>query len=206
MTVSKRPSGLDNEITTITGAEWLVVDNGTIVGKMLINRIKSILTKNDVGLSNVDNTSDANKPISTATATALSGKANTVHTHPISDVVGLAAALTSKADTSHAHAISDVTNLTEALNNKSGIDHVHDFNDVTGLSTALTDAVNTLVPGLVTTAVGVQLANKSNVGHTHVSSDVTDLLSTIGSTISAAIPTIDAADIQNSIYVAEMQW
>ena len=35
------------------------------------------LTKADVGLSNVDNTSDANKPVSTATQTALSGKAST---------------------------------------------------------------------------------------------------------------------------------
>lgn len=34
------------------------------------------LTKSDVGLSNVDNTSDANKPISTATQTALNAKAN----------------------------------------------------------------------------------------------------------------------------------
>lgn len=32
------------------------------------------LTKADVGLDNVDNTSDANKPISTATQTALNGK------------------------------------------------------------------------------------------------------------------------------------
>jgi hypothetical protein len=32
------------------------------------------LTKSDVGLSNVDNTSDANKPVSTATTTALNGK------------------------------------------------------------------------------------------------------------------------------------
>lgn len=37
-----------------------------------------ILTKNDVGLANVDNTSDANKPISTATQTALNGKASLV--------------------------------------------------------------------------------------------------------------------------------
>lgn len=38
-----------------------------------------VLTKTDVGLGNVDNTSDANKPISTATSIALSGKAaNTV--------------------------------------------------------------------------------------------------------------------------------
>lgn len=31
-------------------------------------------TKGDVGLSNVDNTSDANKPVSTAQQTALDGK------------------------------------------------------------------------------------------------------------------------------------
>lgn len=36
------------------------------------------LTKSDVGLSAVDNTADADKPISTATATALSGKEPTV--------------------------------------------------------------------------------------------------------------------------------
>ena len=34
------------------------------------------LSKSDVGLGNVDNTSDANKPISTATQTALNGKEN----------------------------------------------------------------------------------------------------------------------------------
>ena len=36
------------------------------------------LVKGDVGLGNVDNTSDANKPVSTATQTALDGKANTL--------------------------------------------------------------------------------------------------------------------------------
>jgi hypothetical protein len=35
-------------------------------------------TKSDVGLANVDNTSDANKPISTATQTALNAKENTI--------------------------------------------------------------------------------------------------------------------------------
>ncbi|CUU46995.1 pyocin knob domain-containing protein [Clostridium beijerinckii] len=38
-------------------------------------------TKVDVGLSNVDNTSDLNKPISTAVQSALNGKANSTHTH-----------------------------------------------------------------------------------------------------------------------------
>lgn len=45
-----------------------------------------VLSKSDIGLGNVDNTSDANKPISTATQTALNGKANTVHTHTLSDL------------------------------------------------------------------------------------------------------------------------
>lgn len=36
------------------------------------------LVKSDVGLGNVDNTSDANKPVSTATSTALSGKQATL--------------------------------------------------------------------------------------------------------------------------------
>jgi hypothetical protein len=37
--------------------------------------------KADVGLGNVDNTSDANKPVSAATSTALAGKSDTGHTH-----------------------------------------------------------------------------------------------------------------------------
>lgn len=36
------------------------------------------LTKTDVGLANVDNTSDANKPVSSATQTALNAKENTI--------------------------------------------------------------------------------------------------------------------------------
>ena len=44
------------------------------------------LVKADVGLSNVDNTSDADKPVSSATQTALNGKANTAHVHALSDL------------------------------------------------------------------------------------------------------------------------
>lgn len=53
-------------------------------------------TKAQVGLSNVDNTSDAAKPVSTATQTALDGKAAVVHTHVISDVTSLQTALDGK--------------------------------------------------------------------------------------------------------------
>ena len=45
-----------------------------------------VLAKSDVGLGNVDNTSDANKPISTATQTALNGKVSTTGNETISGV------------------------------------------------------------------------------------------------------------------------
>lgn len=44
------------------------------------------LTKSDVGLANVDNTTDLNKPISTATQTALDGKAASAHTHTLTSL------------------------------------------------------------------------------------------------------------------------
>jgi hypothetical protein len=43
-------------------------------------------TRTLLAINNVDNTSDANKPISTATQTALNGKANTTHTHVLADI------------------------------------------------------------------------------------------------------------------------
>lgn len=45
-----------------------------------------VLTKNDVGLGNVSNLAPADLPVSTATATALAGKAATSHTHTVSQL------------------------------------------------------------------------------------------------------------------------
>jgi hypothetical protein len=69
-----------------------------------------VLEKADVGLGNVDNTADADKPVSTATATALAGKSATGHTHTASNVTDFNAAadarvvagITGKLDTSAA--------------------------------------------------------------------------------------------------------
>jgi hypothetical protein len=54
------------------------------------------VTAAGIGLGSVNNTSDLNKPISTATQAALDGKAAIVHTHAISDVTGLQTALDAK--------------------------------------------------------------------------------------------------------------
>lgn len=54
------------QATLVSGTNIKTIETQSLVGSGNID-----LTKNDVGLSNVDNTSDANKPISTATQTAL---------------------------------------------------------------------------------------------------------------------------------------
>lgn len=65
------------------------------------------LVKADVGLGNVDNTSDANKPISTAQQAALSGKTDTATTAALD---GRVAALESPAIVSLADAATIATN------------------------------------------------------------------------------------------------
>ena len=59
---------------------------------------KPTYTANEIGLGNVDNTADADKPISTATQTALDGKADTEHTHTVSDITDMPAYLTEETD------------------------------------------------------------------------------------------------------------
>jgi hypothetical protein len=73
---------LDADLTTIAG---LTATTGNVIqavasawASQTPAQLKTSLTlvKGDVGLGNVDNTSDANKPVSTATQTALNLKAN----------------------------------------------------------------------------------------------------------------------------------
>ena len=68
------------------------------------------LSKSDVGLGNVDNTSDANKPISTATQTALDAKQNTI-TGAATTITGnnLTASRALVSDSSGKVAVSDIT-------------------------------------------------------------------------------------------------
>ena len=68
----------------------------TVAGNSLLGSGNVVLTKSDVGLSNVDNTSDAAKPVSTATQSALDAKAAVSHTHAVSDVTNLQTTLNGK--------------------------------------------------------------------------------------------------------------
>lgn len=66
--------------TTLAEGDKFIVE--TLTGTKAVTRSAlreeaQTITKADIGLGNVDNTSDANKPISTATQTALDGKVST---------------------------------------------------------------------------------------------------------------------------------
>lgn len=83
------PSDLVNVVTDIDNnmdnLDDAVPDSRKVNGHALTSDVT--VTKSDVGLGNVDNTSDVNKPVSTAQQTALDGKVPTTRTvngHPLS--------------------------------------------------------------------------------------------------------------------------
>lgn len=120
---------VDNVFGIATDAEALAVaavpQTRTISGKPLSANIT--LDKIDVSLSNVDNTADVNKPISTATQTALNGKVPTTRT-----VAGKALS-------------ADVT-LVKADVGLGNVDNTSDANKP--VSTATQTALNGKVSGL----------------------------------------------------------
>lgn len=101
-----------------------VPDSRTVNGHALTGDVS--VTKGDVGLGSAENTSDADKPISTATQTALNGKEPTFSKNTAfnKDFGTTAGTVTQGNDprlsdartpTTHSHAISDVTNLQTTL-------------------------------------------------------------------------------------------
>jgi len=69
-------TGLPNA-SALTGTERVPMDQSGTTVDAAASAIAALATKATVGLGNADNTSDLNKPISTATQTALDGKAAT---------------------------------------------------------------------------------------------------------------------------------
>jgi hypothetical protein len=69
-------TGLPNA-SALTGTERVPMDQSGTTVDAAASAIAALATKTTVGLGNADNTSDLNKPISTATQTALDGKAAT---------------------------------------------------------------------------------------------------------------------------------
>ncbi len=67
-----------DKIAYTTGTDSWAETSLTAAGRALIDDADAAAQRTTLGLGNVDNTSDANKPISTATQTALDGKQNSL--------------------------------------------------------------------------------------------------------------------------------
>lgn len=163
-------------------------------------------TKADIGLGNVDNTSDVNKPISNATQTALSGKASTSHTHSqyiqtVNGVspdgsgavtIGLGAAdwpdITNKPSTfppdPHTHAYSSLTGIPSTFTPST---HTHVIGDVTGLQTALDGKSATSHTHTWTDISGKPTTFTPSV-HTHSVADLNDASATIADFLDSVNP------------------
>lgn len=137
-----------------------------------------VLTKSDVGLGNVDNTSDANKPISTATQTALDGKASTGYVdNAVAGIVNSAPAVLNTLGELAVALGNDpnfATTIAGQIGGKANAVHTHAITDTTGLQTAL-DSKAPQATTYSKTEVNSALAGKSNIGHGHSIADTTGL-------------------------------
>ena len=106
--------------TLVSGTNIKTIENQSLLGAGNID-----LSKSDVGLGNVDNTSDLSKPISTATQTALNNKQNTIVnsdsiTEGSTNLFLTTAERTKLVNTSGTNT-GDQTNISGTANNVTGI-------------------------------------------------------------------------------------
>ena len=190
-----------NELEVLNGNEMFIVATAGTNKRVSLQTIKNLVSNisaADIGLGNVDNTSDNDKPLSIAAIEALANKADVDHTHEISNITGLEEKLLEKAEATHEHTINQVAGLEEALEARSHVGHTHTGEDVEGWDTKA-DAIHThtttditdlldVVDNEIDTKIGEAtirldqvdtlietLSSKAESVHTHTSSDITDL-------------------------------
>jgi len=183
---------IDASFSTIDSATIRnsILQNTTIFGNISFSSATPTgLTKSSVGLSNVDNTSDLNKPISTQTSVALALKA------PLEDP-------TFRGNVSFINT-SSITGLNKAHVGLNNVDNTSDLNKPisTAVETALTTKapiINPTFQGTVTFADGlISGIDKSTFGLENVenTSDINKPLSTatqlyVDSKVNDAITTL----------------
>lgn len=189
-------SVVDKDGNPIAGGEGGVAGVSSVNGRIGI----VTLSKTDVGLANADNTSDANKPVSTATQTALNLKANlaspTFTGTPAVPTATPGTNTTQAASTAFVEAavaaapgggasdwgdlggtLSDQTDLQAALDAKAASSHSH---PATGISDSTT------VGRAVVTAANAAAA-RSAIGATDLAIGTTGTTAMAGNTTLAAL-------------------
>lgn len=168
----------------------LNVSTSRLVGRLTtgtgaVEELTASQAKTFLALNNVSNTADADKPISSATQTALDGKAATTHTHSVGALVISGPRIVGKSDTGSGPAVELTDVQTKTL---LGLDKVNNTADTDKpLSTAATTALNNKAPLVHTHTIDQiinlqsSLDNKAAATHTHVIADVTGLQTALDS-------------------------
>lgn len=121
------------------GTSWDPIGSSEITVSGLVSYAESqslrdsekLTARNNIGLGNVDNTADADKPISTATQTAINGKADAATTYTKTEVD---TALSGKQDALSAEQLSAVnsgitsTDVAQITTNKNNISYIANNN------------------------------------------------------------------------------
>jgi translation initiation factor 1 (eIF-1/SUI1) len=113
-------------VSTVTGLQAALDAKAPLASPTFTGTVAGV-TKSHVGLANVDNTSDANKPVSTAQAAADTAvqafaiqRANHSGAQAISTITGLQTALDAKADATDLTAKLDVSTAPELIRDTMG--------------------------------------------------------------------------------------
>ena len=147
------------------GGTFTAVDSVTRDGNGHVTKVNTktvTLPKTAVTVDSSLSSTSTNPVQNKAVYNALSGKANSSHSHAISDVSGLQTALDGKANSSHSHAISDVSGLQSALSGKANSSHSHAISDVSDLQSSLSDCFTASQPRTANTVLAAP--NGSNGG------------------------------------------
>ncbi|WP_082921149.1 hypothetical protein [Rhodococcus sp. HS-D2] len=156
------------------------------------------LAKADVGLGSVDNTADADKPISTATQTALDGKASTTHTHTAAQVTDFETAVSANTNVTantaarHSHSnktVLDATTASFLSADRTKLDGIATGATANSADATLLNRANHTGTQAISTVTGLQTAldGKAASSHTHSIANVTNLQATLDGKVNGTV-------------------
>lgn len=179
-------------ITSITGSYVYGIDSNGNSIKIAVEVLASAGSDYSQQINELTRKCNNNTTLITTLQSAVNGKANSVHTHQISDVADLQTALDGKSNTGHTHVISDVAGLQTALNGKADANHTHGMSAIVGL----TDALNSKANSVHTHAIG-DVANLQPTLANH-ESRITELEEQGGDTSGNALKQVDLTEYSGS--------
>ncbi len=186
------------KLNSVGSADWADITNKPAV---IAAGATQAAAKTVISLENVDNTSDVNKPVSSATQTALNAKASTVHTHTVSQISDSTAIGQTIVTAADAAAVKTSLSLTKTDVGLGNVDNTSDATknaaSVTLTNKTISGANNTLsnIAQSSVTNLTSDLSGKAATVHTHTATDVSDSTATGRSVLTAA----DAAAARTAI-------